>query len=214
MSRTGVWVVVVAAGTGDRFGGPKQLATLGDRRVLDHSVAAASAVADGVVVVVAADRVDQVEPTLGAPVVCVGGGATRSASVRAGLEAIPADVGVVLVHDAARPLASVALFDRVIAAVDAGAAAVVPAVAVTDSIRHRQRGVVDRSDLVAVQTPQGFPAAVLRRAHAARGEATDDAALVEADGGKVVIVEGEATNLKITHAHDLAWADTLLKETS
>lgn len=208
MSQRRPWVVVVAAGSGDRFGGPKQLAPLGDARVIDHSVATASAVAEGVVVVVAPDQRAALTESLPG-VTCVDGGRTRSASVRCGLAAVPDDVEVILVHDAARPLASPSLFERVVGAVVDGAEAVVPVVPITDTIRHGRGGVVDREDLWAVQTPQGFRSASLRSAHASGGEATDDAALVEADGGKVVLVEGEPTNLKITHAHDVRVAEAV-----
>jgi 2-C-methyl-D-erythritol 2,4-cyclodiphosphate synthase len=116
----------------------------------------------------------------------------------------------VVVHDAARPLASVDLFRAVVDATRAGAEAAVPAVDLTDTIRRRDGGVVDRSELVAVQTPQAFSAAVLRRAHAAGLDATDDAGLVEASGGKVTLVAGETTNLKITNPEDLARAEAVL----
>ncbi|HZM29610.1 MAG TPA: 2-C-methyl-D-erythritol 4-phosphate cytidylyltransferase, partial [Acidimicrobiales bacterium] len=141
----------------------------------------------------------------------VPGDATRSGSVRAGLAAVPADAEVILVHDGARPLAPPDLFADVVAHVRAGADAVVPAVPVTDTVRSRTNGVVDRADLVLVQTPQAFRAAALRAAHAGGGEATDDASLVEAAGGKVVVVDGSAENLKITNPHDLAVAEALLR---
>lgn len=206
MERAGVWTVVVAGGRGTRFGRPKQLADLDGRPVLVHAVAAAARASEGVVVVLPADLLQEVE---GAAVV-VPGGDTRSASVRAGLAAVPATCEVVLVHDAARPLATDALFQRVVEAVRAGADAVVPAVPVTDTIRRVGGGVVDRSELVAVQTPQGFRAEALRHAHAADAEATDDASLVEAAGGRVVVVEGEPHNLKITQPEDLLVARALL----
>src|ERR687892_384146 len=172
-----VWVIVVAAGSGSRFGTPKQYEDLGGRRVLDWSLAVGRDVADGVVAVVAPDRVDTPEP--GADTV-VAGCATRSASVRAGLAAVPDDADVVVVHDGARPLAGAELFARVV-------------------------------ELVAVQTPQAFRAAALRRAHAGEPEATDDASLIEAAGGKVVVVEGSPANLKITRPVDLIVAEALLR---
>jgi 2-C-methyl-D-erythritol 4-phosphate cytidylyltransferase len=205
-----VWTIVVAGGSGSRFGGeiPKQYLRLGEGRVLDHSLAAARTVSDGVVLVVGASYRDRPEPL--ADVVVVGG-ATRSASVRAGLDAVPGDgrVEVVLVHDGARPLASPELFARVVAAVRAGADGAVPGVPVTDTVKvvDADRVVVDtpaRDRLIAVQTPQGFRAEVLRAAHARGGDATDDAALVEAAGGRVVVVPGEPANRKVTTAHDLA----------
>jgi 2-C-methyl-D-erythritol 4-phosphate cytidylyltransferase len=207
-----VWVIVVAAGSGSRFGRPKQYEELGGRRVIDWSVAAARATAagpgDGVVVAVQPDRAGEPEPDA---TVVVGGGPTRSSSVRAGLAAVPGHADVIVVHDGARPLAGAELFARVVEAVREGADAAVPAVEVTDSLRHRSGGRVDRGGLVAVQTPQAFPAAALRRAHAAEPEATDDASLVEAMGGKVVVVEGSPANLKITRPIDLAIAEALLR---
>lgn len=202
------WAVVVAAGSGTRFGGPKQFEPLRDRRVIDWSLAAARGACAGVVCVLPPGHAG----TEDAADLCVPGGVTRSASVRAGLAAVPDDAEVIVVHDAARPVAPVSLFAAVIAAVRAGADAAVPGVAVHDTIRHRAEGVVDRTHLVAVQTPQAFRAAALRAAHAAGGEATDDAALVEAAGGTVVVVPGASHNLKITDPGDLRIAAVLLDE--
>jgi 2-C-methyl-D-erythritol 4-phosphate cytidylyltransferase/2-C-methyl-D-erythritol 2,4-cyclodiphosphate synthase len=204
------WTVIVAAGSGARFGGRKQFAWLGGQPVVAWSVAAARSVSDGVVLVVGEhDAQGGLATAAGADAV-VAGGATRSASVRAGLAAVPDDAAVVVVHDAARPLASAALFRAVVEEVAAGADAVVPAVDVTDTIRRRTGGVVDRSELVAVQTPQAFDATALRRAHQAGIDATDDAGLVEAAGGRVTVVAGETANLKITNPEDLARAEALL----
>jgi len=202
--------IVVAAGGGTRFGAPKQFAALAGRRVVDRSVEAAAAACDAVILVL--------PPGCdwdGAPVAAVvAGGATRAESVRAGLAAVPAPTDVVVVHDAARPLASPALFAAVTAAVRDGADAAVPAVPVADTIKRvdgaRVTGTVDRDGLVAVQTPQAFRAGALRAAHAARGDATDDAALVEAAGGTVVVVPGEPRNVKITTPADLDVVAALL----
>jgi 2-C-methyl-D-erythritol 4-phosphate cytidylyltransferase len=175
--------------------------------VLDWSLAAARSVADGVVLVVAPERAG--DPEAAADVVVAGGG-TRSASVRAGLAAVPEGTAVVVVHDAARPGASPGLFAAVVAAVREGADAAVPGVPVVDTIKRVVDGVVetlDRSQLVAVQTPQAFRAAALRAAHAGGGEATDDGALVEAAGGRVVIVPGEPDNVKVTTPADLERLD-------
>lgn len=198
-----IWSIVVAAGSGQRYGAAKQFEPLAGARVVDHSLAVAARHSDGVVVVVPPG--EPVPDALRADVV-VEGGATRSESVRRGLAAVPGDATIVLVHDAARPAATDALFRRVIDAVLGGAAVAVPAIEVADTIRHRDGGVVDRAELLAVQTPQGFDAAALRAAHANGGEATDDASLVEARGGTVVTVAGERTNIKITEPADLVVA--------
>ena len=205
-----VWTVVVAAGSSERFGADKQSADLVGRTVLERSVDAAGD-SDGVVVVVAPAVVGEVTERLGGSVhAVVAGGATRSASVRAGLAVVPDVANVVLVHDGARPLASRDLFARVVAAVAAGADAVVPGVPVNDSLR-RVDGAVDREGMMAVQTPQGFPAATLRAAHAGGADASDDAALVEAYGGSVVVVDGEADNLKVIRPVDLLVARQVLE---
>lgn len=201
-----VWTVVVAGGSGTRFGRPKQFVELAGRRTIDWSLATARSVSDGVVAVVPDSDGSE---ALDADVV-VPGGATRSASVRNGLAAVPGDADVVLVHDAARPAASPALFRAVVAAVRAGADAVVPGVAVTDSLRSRAGGAVDRDQLVAVQTPQGFAADLLRAAHATGAEASDDASLVEAHGGVVHVVPGETANIKLTHPADVVALEATL----
>ena len=211
-----VWTIVVAGGSGSRFGAPKQYERIGDERMLDRSVAVAVAASAGVVVVVPAVDVDRERAAVAAGsgagcVVVVAGGATRSESVRAGLAAVPTSATVVCVHDAARPFAGVDMFAAVVAAVAAGADGAIPGVPVTDTIKVVDgAGVVtatpERASLVAVQTPQAFRADMLRRAHDAGGEGTDDAALVEALGGRVVVVPGHARNRKITHPDDLAWA--------
>ncbi len=207
--RAVVWSVVVAAGSGKRFGGDKQAADLAGQPVVVRSVRAAASVSDGVVVVVAANRrsavVDLLAGLDGVEAV-VDGGSTRSASVRCGLAAVPADAEVVLVHDGARPLATPDLFRRVVGAVCLGAEAVVPGIPVADSLRSSEGRVIERDGVITVQTPQGFAAEVLRRAHADGGEASDDATLVEAAGVTVVVVEGEPANLKVTRPIDLALA--------
>jgi len=203
-----VWTIIVGGGGGERFGGLKQYEVLsadGRVRVLDAAVAAARTVGEVVIVVPAADAAREGG---------VAGGATRSESVRAGLAAVPDDATVICVHDAARPMASVDLFTAVIAAVGADdVAGAVPAVPVADTIKvvdstGRVVATPDRGSLVAVQTPQAFRADVLRSAHAAGPEGTDDAAVVEAIGGVVVTVPGEGRNAKITTPGDLDRART------
>ncbi len=214
-SRRGVWAIVVAAGSGSRFGAPKQFLDLAGQRVIDRSVTVAARHAEGVVVVLPGERVADaaIPPTWGDAVVAVVAGAdSRAGSARAGLAVVPASAEVILVHDGARPLADDAVYAAVIGAVREGAAAAVPSVLVTDTIRRHDGGVVDRSELVAVQTPQGFEAGALRAAHASGHDATDDATLVEADGGTVVLVPGSAHNLKLTTPADLIVAEALLAE--
>ena len=217
-----MWTIVLAAGSGRRFGGtPKQFEPLGDDRVVDRSLAISRAAADHIVVVLAPGQESEgfalVES--GAADVAVAGGDERADSVRAALAVIDEDAAVIVVHDAARPLASAELHQRVVAAVHAGADAAIPAVPVTDTIKRIEhdaagRAVVtetpDRATLVAVQTPQAFRAELLRRAHATSAGATDDAALVEAIGATVVVIDGEPTNIKITGPNDLAIATILL----
>ncbi|HEY3832167.1 MAG TPA: IspD/TarI family cytidylyltransferase [Acidimicrobiia bacterium] len=208
---TGVTTIVVAGGGGERFGGPKQFATLRGASVLDRAVTTARRCSQRVVVVLPAG----VAWSAPEGVAIVLGGATRSASTRAGLEAVSADAEIVVVHDAARPLASPALYERVVTAVRGGADAAVPGLPVSDTLKQVDAdvvvGTIPRDGLVAVQTPQAFTAAALRQAHASAPDATDDAAVIEADGGRVVVVPGDPRNVKITVAADLEIAAALLE---
>jgi 2-C-methyl-D-erythritol 4-phosphate cytidylyltransferase len=209
-----VWTIVVAAGAGSRFGAPKQFLDLAGVRVVDRSVATAARHSAGLVVVMPSEPVAGMDPVEAPPGVefrSVTGAASRTGSVRAGLAAVPEDAAVVLVHDAARPLATDEIYERVIAAVRAGADAATPAVPIADTLRRRGGGVVDRDDVVAVQTPQGFRAAALRRAHRSGGEATDDVTVVENDGGTVVVVDGDRRNLKLTTPIDMDIAGLFLE---
>jgi 2-C-methyl-D-erythritol 4-phosphate cytidylyltransferase len=204
-----VWTIVVAGGTGSRIGRAKQYEQVGSRRMIDHAAEVAKSVSDGVVLVV--------PPADSAAEGGVAGGATRSESVRAGLTAVPPSATIICVHDAARPFASPHLFAAVIAAVSGGADGAVPGIPVADTIKRidPDNVVVDtppRAALVAVQTPQAFRASILRAAHSGGREATDDAALVEICGGRVVVVPGEQTNRKITRLEDLAWARELAEK--
>jgi 2-C-methyl-D-erythritol 4-phosphate cytidylyltransferase/2-C-methyl-D-erythritol 2,4-cyclodiphosphate synthase len=204
-----VAAVVVAGGRGTRFGATKQFADLDGETVSARSVRHARSVASTVVLVVPEGYAGDGE---GADVV-VTGGPTRASSVRAGLaNCVEADI--VVVHDAARPLASTDLFAAVVDAVINGADAAVPGLAITDTVKKVVsqgdssviRDTVPRDDLITVQTPQAFRRELLVRAHASEPEATDDAALVEALGAHVVVVPGEPGNLKITDPGDLATA--------
>jgi 2-C-methyl-D-erythritol 4-phosphate cytidylyltransferase len=213
------WAIVVGAGEGTRLGGdrPKAFVGLGDRVLLAHSVETFEehAAIDGVVLVVPEGWEEPAtlladDLAAGKVAAAVAGGATRAESVAAGLAEVPDGADLILVHDAARPFASADLVTRVLEALgDADGA--VPGVPVTDTIKRVERGRVaetpDRSQLVAVQTPQGFRAAALRSAYdrppAALAAATDCASLVEAAGGAVTVVAGEPGNIKITTASDL-----------
>lgn len=198
-----IWTIVVAAGSGTRFGSPKQFALINERRIVDWAVETSRITSDGVVVVLPADQAQREGG--------VAGGATRSASVRCGLAAVPLDATIICVHDAARPFASEYLFDEVIDAVCAGADGAVPGLPVVDTIKFIDASNVvkstpDRNQLVAVQTPQAFRASALRQAHQNNPEGTDDSTLVETHGGKVVVVMGDPLNRKITTPEDLNWA--------
>lgn len=218
--------LVPAAGRGERLGGeePKALRPLGELPMLVHAVRALAAAPSIGLVVVAAppDHVGRTEALLvghhaGAELVVVAGGASRSASVRAALAVLPEDVSVVLVHDAARPLAPVALVESVAAAVAAGADAVVPGLPVVDTVKQvegsRVVATVDRTVLRTVQTPQGFRRDVLDRAHRDSGaDATDDAVLVERAGVTVTVVEGSEDAFKVTRPLDLVLARAVLAD--
>ena len=218
----GIFAIVVGAGSGERFGRLKQLDLLCGKSVLMHSLATAADSCDAVAVVVPDALVEQIElgraEFSGKEIFATSGGSTRAESVRCGIKSLSKQVSgwpedsIAVVHDAARPLASREIFQRVIAAVKDGADAAVPAIEVTDTIRHTEVGPVDRSLLRAVQTPQAFKAEMLEAAHAQSPEATDDATLVEAIGGKVVLVEGSPDNIKITRPRDLAVAEVLLRQ--
>ncbi|NHC46827.1 2-C-methyl-D-erythritol 4-phosphate cytidylyltransferase [Motilibacter aurantiacus] len=220
--------VVPAAGRGERLGpgGPKALRLLAGEPLLVHAVRALGSVVDLVVVAAppapgAAEEVDALlRPVVGpARLVVVAGGGTRQESVRLALAVLPAEVTGVLVHDAARPLAPAGLARSVLAALDGGADAVIPALPVTDTVKlvdaaERVVQTVDRSVLRAVQTPQGFRRDVLAQAHGAPGadrlEATDDAGLVERLGLPVLVVPGSEEAFKVTRPLDLALAEAVL----
>ncbi|WP_286175838.1 2-C-methyl-D-erythritol 4-phosphate cytidylyltransferase [Arthrobacter sp. NEB 688] len=220
----GVGVVVVAAGSGSRLGAgmPKAFVPLAGRPLLGWALDTVAQVPGlrSVVVVAPADLADPggpawagIDPPPGTHVVA--GGAERTDSVAAGLAALDPGCDVVLVHDAARCLTPVAVFARVVDAVRAGAAGVVPGIPVVDTVKSVDaRGVVtgtpDRGALRAVQTPQGFRRAVLESAHAGGAGATDDAALVEQLGHDVLVVDGDARAFKVTTVDDLAHAERLV----
>jgi 2-C-methyl-D-erythritol 4-phosphate cytidylyltransferase len=220
--RGDVAVLVPAAGAGVRLGpgGPKALRELAGEPLLVHAVRRLS-VAPSVGQIVVAAPAGDVEAVCGllapvAGVTVVAGGSSRQASVAAALAAADPGFGIVLVHDAARALAPPELVERVAAAVRGGLPAVIPVLAVVDTIKQvddagRVVGTVDRAVLRAVQTPQGFRRDVLTAAHAAAvDEHTDDAGLAEKLGVPVHTVEGDEAALKITRPLDLTIAAALL----
>jgi len=230
--------VVPAAGRGERLGpgAPKALRELGGVPLLVHAVRALtrSRAVTLVVVVAPPDGVATVRSLLdshgaggdeGPEVLVVAGGATRQESVRLGLAALPPQIDVVLVHDAARPLVPVEVVDAVARAVHEGAMAVVPAVPLADTVKQvgpapapgrpePVLGTPDRSTLRAVQTPQGFRRELLESVHkqalSEAVDATDDAGLVERFGGQVVLVPGHEEAFKVTRPLDLVLAEAVL----
>ncbi|MGI6795267.1 2-C-methyl-D-erythritol 4-phosphate cytidylyltransferase [Gordonia sihwensis] len=208
-----VAALIPAAGRGTRLGEtvPKAFVELDGVTLLELSASAArrSGVVDVIVVAAPPELLDRAAALVPDAVV-VPGGAERSDSVRAGLAAVP-DAELILVHDAARALTPPALFASVVTALRGGADAVVPGIAVADTLKRVDvhglvRETPDRSELRAVQTPQGFTAQVLRRAHDAQADATDDAGLVEALGVPVRVIPGDAMAFKVTTQFDLALA--------
>jgi 2-C-methyl-D-erythritol 4-phosphate cytidylyltransferase len=217
-------VVVPAAGRGERLGpgAPKALRTLAGQPILLHAVRnlATARDIDLIVVVVPEESIEESRALLSGiemPMMIVSGGDTRQDSVARGLLALPPEVDVVLVHDAARPLVPAEVVDRVVAAVRDGAEAVIPTLGIVDTVKEVDAegfvtGTVDRSCMHAVQTPQGFRRDVLQRAHASSdgGDATDDAGLVERMGVAVRVVPGHEEAFKITRPLDLVLAEAIL----
>jgi 2-C-methyl-D-erythritol 4-phosphate cytidylyltransferase len=212
-----VWAILVAAGVGERLGGnrPKAFVGLGDLplvaeplRRLDQS--------DWIDAIVVAAPAEWEEPTIllaeelvaTKVVAAVTGGATRAESVRLALAEVAEDALVLLVHDAARPLVTDAVIERVLAPLSDGWDGVIPGLPVVETLKSvegdRVTGTVSRDGLVAAQTPQAFLADGLRAAYASdSADATDCASLVEARGGKIKWVEGDPRLLKVTTRADL-----------
>ena len=227
-----VWAVIVAGGSGERFGRPggKQLARAADRPLVAWTLDGfeATASVDGVVVVCHPERVDEFKVACGAQgarskvVSVVAGGATRQESVRAGVAAVPEDAEVIIVHDGARPLVTAEIIGGSVSALlaDPDLAGVVVGHPVYDTLKTvgpdaEVLGTADRSTMWVAQTPQVFVADVLRVAiesAAASGVvATDDASLVELAGGRIRMLEGPRTNIKVTVPEDIAVVDALLQ---
>ena len=221
-----VWAVLAAAGSGDRLGAdrPKAFARLGDEPLLAQSLKRLDD-SDWVDFIVVAAPPGWEEPAillaeeLGCSKVsaCVSGGATRGESVARALAEVPEDAAVVLVHDAARPLLSDEVIERVLTALNEGWDGALPALRLADTIKRvdgegRVVETLDRDELRAVQTPQAFVASVLRDAYGAGdlADASDCSSLVEARGGRVKVVEGDPKLSKITDPADLGRIAALL----
>ncbi|MEN9516181.1 MAG: hypothetical protein RLZZ159_47 [Actinomycetota bacterium] len=211
--------IIAGAGMGHRLGAqlPKALIQLDGVTLVERAFTALSTVVDEIVITAPAGFEDQFRSIVGESAKVITGGVLRSDSVNLALNSLSPTVKNVLVHDAARALASSELAKKVLQELQSGEAAVIPALSVVDTIKEVDRdGYVrstpDRSVLRAIQTPQGFNVEVLRRAHQASEDATDDAALVEALGVKVKTIAGEARAMKITNPEDLAIAVTYIHD--
>jgi 2-C-methyl-D-erythritol 4-phosphate cytidylyltransferase/2-C-methyl-D-erythritol 2,4-cyclodiphosphate synthase len=202
---------------GHRLGAnlPKALVKLLDKTLVEHAVANLSPVCELIIVTAPSGYEAEYSKILGDQVEVITGGVLRSDSIRLAISKIPAKYEYVLVHDAARALASTTLASSVLSQLIQGEQAVIPALSVIDTIKEVDakgyvRNTLDRSALKVIQTPQGFTRSVLERAHTASEDATDDAALVEALGIAVKVITGEESALKITTQSDLAAGIRLL----
>jgi len=209
--------IIAGAGMGHRLGAeiPKALIQIQGITLLERAFTSLSKVVDEIVITAPAGYEEQFKAIVGQSAEVITGGVLRSDSIRVALKALSPSVESVLIHDAARALASSDLAAKVLGELRSGQSAVIPVLKVIDTIKEIDRdGFVratpDRSSLVAAQTPQGFNRQVLERAHSASDDATDDAALVEAIGVKVKTIEGEALAFKITTKEDIGQALLLL----
>ena len=202
--------ILLAGGSGARFGAPKQFEVVAGRRLVERAADVAIEACDDVVVVLPAGA-----PWPGPPVTAlVEGGTTRAGSVRRGLSAVPAGADVIVVHDAAHPLASPDLYRAVIEAVRGGAAAASPFLPVAESLVRRDGdeavAAVSKDGVVLSQTPHAFRADVLRSLHAEEPETTDEVSLLLAGGGRVALVPGDPLNVHVTTRAELAVVARLL----
>ena len=209
--------IIAAAGMGHRLGAnlPKSLVKLIDKTLLEHAVANLAPVAQLLIVTAPAGYEEEYKKLLGEEVEVITGGVLRSDSIRIAIAKIPNNYEYVLVHDAARALASTRLASEVINQLIRGQQAVIPTLEVIDTIKEVDnqgyvRNTLNRASLKIVQTPQGFNRSVLERAHQASEDATDDAALVEALGIKVKTIAGEDQAFKITTKGDIKTAINFL----
>jgi 2-C-methyl-D-erythritol 4-phosphate cytidylyltransferase len=219
-----VWAVLAAAGSGERLGldRPKAFANLRDRPLLAEPLERleASEWIDSIVVAVPPEWEEPAillaeEIGAGKVVACVTGGATRAESVRAAVDEVDDDASVIIVHDAARPLVDDEVIERVLKPLSEGFDGAVPTVPMADTVKRVRGGEIvetlDRAELVSVQTPQAFLADTLRRALGGDiSAATDCSSLVEAAGGRVAAVAGDARLLKVTEVADLERVERLL----
>jgi len=212
-----VAVVIPAGGSGERLGAkiPKALVQLGGKTLIEHAVNNMAPVANQIIVAAPLGFEEQFQQLLGSEVLVITGGLTRTLSVKNALPHISKENEFILVHDAARALATTELAMRVIDSLRAGEKAVVPGLEVVDTIKRIDADnyvtkTMDRSKLRAIQTPQGFTRKLLKKAHTSPDDVTDDAGLVEDRGIDVKVIVGEERALKITTIHDLAIAERLL----
>lgn len=217
-----VAAIIAAAGSGDRLGvgTPKALVDLGNHSLVDHAVSLFDPLAEQIIICAPTSHMQALaeQYATNSKVAVVAGGSSRSLSVRNAISALSRNIDFVLIHDAARALASADLVGRVVAELRRGADGVIPVLPVSDTIKEvlgdKVVRTVDRSSMQRVQTPQGFRVAVITDAHAAAKrdgvEGTDDASLVERIGIKVNTVAGEERAFKITTPFDLQIARSLM----
>jgi 2-C-methyl-D-erythritol 4-phosphate cytidylyltransferase len=220
-----VWAVVVAAGRGERLGldRPKAFANLRDRPLLAESLERLEA-SDWIDSIVVAAPPGWEEPVIllaeelgcGKVVESVTGGETRTASVRTAVAKVPDDAAVILVHDAARPVVPEEVIERLLTALNEGWDGAIPVLPPADTVKRVDGDQIvetlDRAGIVLAQTPQAFVATALREAVAATSEATDCSALVEARGGRIKAVPGDARLVKVTERADLELVEGLLAD--
>jgi 2-C-methyl-D-erythritol 4-phosphate cytidylyltransferase/2-C-methyl-D-erythritol 2,4-cyclodiphosphate synthase len=221
MSQPKSAAIIAGAGLGNRLGAklPKALIQIDGISLVERAFASLSSVVDEIVITAPEGFADEFRKIVGDSAKVITGGVLRSDSVKLALAALSPSVEYVLVHDAARGLATSDLASRVLSELKGGEAAVIPALAVVDTIKEVDnagyvRNTPDRNSLRAVQTPQGFSVSVLKRAHEASEDATDDAALVEAIGVKVKTIAGEVRAMKVTNPEDIAVAVALVNPDS
>ena len=221
MSQPKSAAIIAGAGLGNRLGAklPKALLQIEGISLVERAFTSLSKVVDEIVITAPDGYADEFRKIVGDSAKVITGGVLRSDSVKLAVAALSPSVEYVLVHDAARGLATSELATRVLTELRSGASAVIPALPVVDTIKEVDeagfvRTTPDRNSLRAVQTPQGFALSVLKRAHEASEDATDDAALVEALGIKVKTIPGEALAMKVTNPEDVALAISLLNPTN